>query len=105
MRRLSVLAFFGLSVAVAAAAAPPDFSREVRPVLSRYCFKCHGPDEKARKGELRLDLQAAALAPAESGAAAIIPGQPEKSELVARIFAEDEDERMPPSSTKHELTL
>jgi hypothetical protein len=82
----------------------PDFSREVRPILSNYCFKCHGPDDKARKAELRLDVRESALGAAESGAKAIVPGKVNQSELVARIFSKDPDEIMPPPATKKELT-
>lgn len=92
------------AIAPLRAAEAPDFAREVRPILSRYCFKCHGPDEKTRKGELRLDFRDAALAPAESGAPAIVPGKPEKSELIVRIFTDDEEEIMPPKSTKQAMT-
>jgi hypothetical protein len=67
------------------------FNRDVRPVLSRHCFACHGPDEKKRKAKLRLDVREAAL---EAGA--IIPGNPEGSELVRRLDCEDADELMPP---------
>ncbi len=86
------------------AADAPDFSRDVRPILSQHCFKCHGPDDKARKGGLRLDLRDSATKEAKSGAVALVPGQPDKSELVARIFSTDEDELMPPPSTKRALT-
>ena len=82
----------------------PDFSRDVRPILSQHCFKCHGPDDKTRKGGLRLDLRDSATKEAKSGAVALVPGQPDKSELVARIFSTDEDELMPPPSTKRTLT-
>ena len=82
----------------------PDFSRDVRPILSQHCFKCHGPDDKARKGGLRLDIRDSATKEAKSGAVALVPGQPDKSELVARIFSTDEDELMPPPSVKRTLT-
>ncbi len=86
------------------AADVPDFNREVRPILSNYCFKCHGPDEPARKSKLRLDVREAALKPAKSGDRAIVPGKVDESELVTRIFSGDEDETMPPAATKKTLT-
>ncbi|MDR3637502.1 MAG: PSD1 and planctomycete cytochrome C domain-containing protein [Isosphaeraceae bacterium] len=79
------------------------FTAQVRPILARHCFKCHGPDDKARKGKLRLDTREAATQPADSGTAAVVPGKADESELVARIFAEDESERMPPPNTKDQL--
>ncbi len=82
----------------------PDFTREVRPILSRHCFKCHGPDDAARKSKLRLDVREAATQPAKSGAMALVPGKPAESELVKRIFSADQDEAMPPPSTQHQLT-
>ncbi len=86
------------------AADAPDFSRDVRPILSQHCFKCHGPDDKARKGGLRLDIRESAMKEAKSGGLALVPGKPDQSELVARIFTKDEDEVMPPPSTKRVLT-
>ena len=80
-----------------------DFNRDVRPILSRYCFKCHGPDDNARKGGMRLDVRAGALATAESGSPPIVPGRPDDSELIARIETTDDD-RMPPPSTKTALS-
>jgi hypothetical protein len=82
----------------------PDFARDVRPILSRHCFKCHGPDEEGRKSKLRLDQRDAALAPAKSGQAAIVPGKADASELVHRILSTDPDEIMPPPAAKQELT-
>lgn len=87
-----------------AAEKAPDFTTEVRPILSRYCFKCHGPDDQTRKGELRLDVRAEALKPAESGGPAIIPGDVARSELVKRVFTDDTEEIMPPRSAKMEMT-
>jgi hypothetical protein len=76
------------------------FNRDVRPILARHCFKCHGPDDRARKAHLRLDRPEDALKAADSGLSAIIPGRPEDSELVTRILAEDEGQRMPPPHAK-----
>src|SRR4051812_17669938 len=87
--------------AARAHAAEPgiDFNRDVRPILSDKCFACHGPDEKHRKADLRLDDAKAALA---SGA--IVPGKPADSPLVTRITAEDEADRMPPKKSGKTLT-
>lgn len=94
----------GLGFVVAAQAEAPDFLRDVRPVLSQHCFKCHGPDEQARKAGLRLDQRDAALAPLRSGKPAIVPGSPDASEFVKRLYTEDEDDLMPPPATKRPLT-
>lgn len=93
-----------VSSAAAATTGAPDFTREVRPLLSRHCFKCHGPDDATRKGNLRLDVRESALRPAKSGEIALVPGKADDSELVKRIFNADEDEVMPPPSTKVVLT-
>lgn len=69
-----------------------NFTRDVRPILSSRCFKCHGPDVAAREADLRLDQRREAI-----DLAAIVPGSPEKSSLVNRILSEDPDLRMPPS--------
>jgi hypothetical protein len=76
----------------------PDFTREVRPILARYCFKCHGPDERYRKARLRLDEEKSAHQ------SVIVPGRPEESELIERIFSADADTVMPPPSTKTALS-
>jgi Protein of unknown function (DUF1553)/Protein of unknown function (DUF1549)/Planctomycete cytochrome C len=81
-----------------------DFTRDVRPILSRHCFKCHGPDDKARKAKLRLDQRAGAVGVTKSGARPIVPGKPEESELVRRVFSTEESEVMPPPATKNPLT-
>ncbi len=81
-----------------------DFNHRVVPILAENCFKCHGPDAGQRKSGLRLDVRDKALHPAESGKIAIVPGKPDKSELVRRIFSSDPDGRMPPSDSNKRLT-
>jgi len=86
-------------------AEPPiDFTRQIRPILANNCLKCHGPDGAERKAGLRLDVREVALAPAESGEKAIVPGKPEQSELIKRINSADPDQRMPPAESKKSLT-
>jgi len=94
--RTAALVFL-LSWAPLARAADVDFTRDVRPILSRHCFKCHGFDDKARKARLRLDVREDAVKKA------IVPGKPDDSELVRRLFAGD-DEVMPPPATKNPLS-
>lgn len=76
-----------------------DFARDVQPILANRCYACHGPDAKAREADLRLDVRGLAV-----DLEAIVPGKPEASELVNRIFHEDADERMPPAEFKKTLT-
>ncbi len=90
-----------LALSAANAAAQPgkiDFSRDVRPILSDKCFACHGPDDKVRKGDLRLDTRAGAIANA------VVPGKPEASTFVDRITAKDTHDRMPPAKFGKQLT-
>ncbi len=61
-----------------------DFNREVRPILSKNCFACHGSDEAKRAKGLRLDQREAAIKPLKSGEAAIVPGDPDSSALYLR---------------------
>jgi hypothetical protein len=77
-----------------AGGAEVRFNRDVRPILSNRCFKCHGPDLK--KGGLNLRTRPSALKQLRSGNFAIVPGKSAKSELLERISAEDLAERMPP---------
>ncbi len=81
----------------------PDFNREVRPLLSDRCFSCHGPDEAERAAELRLD-QMESLVAQRGGYQVVVPGQPDKSELLTRITTTDDDLRMPPSGHGKPLT-
>ncbi len=86
-------------------AAPVDFNRDIRPILSNRCFHCHGPAKKHREGDLRLDI-----ADGEDGAfrvldgtTAIAPGDLDKSALWDRIITDDEDEQMPPADSNKKL--
>jgi hypothetical protein len=87
-----------ISPAGARAATPPlgevNFTREVKPLLARRCFACHGPD--IGEGGLRLHEKESALAELDSGAHALVPGDVEQSELIARVSEADESLRMPP---------
>jgi hypothetical protein len=76
-----------------------DFARDVLPVLSDNCFKCHGPDENARKAELRLDTKEEAL----RKGGPIVPGKSAESALVKRIESSDPNEVMPPPRTNRKL--
>lgn len=80
-----------------------DFAREVRPVLSNSCFKCHGPDEETREADLRLDTADGAMRDL-GGYHAIAPGDPEASALVDRITSDDEFMQMPPPDSGLKLT-
>jgi len=80
------------------------YDRDVRPLLSDRCFKCHGPDAAARKGDLRLDRFEDAT-DASRDVRAIVPGDPGASELWVRIASDDPEEQMPPpKSGKHALS-
>ncbi|MGF1581019.1 MAG: PSD1 and planctomycete cytochrome C domain-containing protein [Gemmataceae bacterium] len=80
-----------------------EFNRDIRPILSNNCFVCHGPDNKLRKGDLRLD-QAKGLYEDLGGYKIIDPKHPEKSELIFRITTKRASRRMPPPSSQHQLT-
>lgn len=81
-----------------------DYARDVRPILSRHCFQCHGPDDAARKGDLRLDDRENAVRELPTGSRAIVPGKPAESELIERITTADESLAMPPRSIGKRLT-
>src|SRR5438105_2651835 len=88
-------ALFSLVLALCApvlADRPPDFDRDIKPVLERNCFKCHGPDKQ--KGGLRLDLKPSMLKGGDSGEPAIVPGNPLKSHLLKLVVSNDPDEVM-----------
>lgn len=75
-----------------------DFNQDVQPILASHCFSCHGPDPEMRKAGLRLDLEEAAMKKRPGHPDAIVPGYPEKSELVKRIESKDPHHLMPQTS-------
>ncbi len=81
---------------------PVSFNRDIRPIMSDTCFHCHGFDPKTREEGLRLDIREAAISPTEEGTIGIVPGKPDESEIIARIF--DEDDPMPPDKAHKPLT-
>ena len=81
-----------------------DFTRQIRPLLSDRCFRCHGPDASRRKAKLRLDVREGAFKKLDGGWAVVKPGDPSKSELVRRITTTDVDDMMPPPESKLSLT-
>ena len=80
-----------------------DFNRDVRPILSENCFHCHGPDAESREADLRLDTQTGSRENL-SGSPAIVPNEPDQSELIARIFSDDPGMLMPPPESKRSLS-
>ena len=90
--RVTLACFFGALLPLPA--APLDFARDIRPLLSDACYNCHGPDAKARKGDLRLDDRAAAL-----GAGVLAAG-----EMLSRLTSTDPEERMPPPESNRVLS-
>ncbi len=75
-----------------------SFDRDIRPILSDKCYRCHGPDSKARQADMRLDIRKGIPEHV------LAPGKPEESELVRRIMSDDADEQMPPPDSRLSLT-
>lgn len=88
---------------VVAAPAPPDFNREIRPLLSDRCLACHGPDATHREAELRLD-QFDSITADRGDYAVVVPGDPKRSELMKRITSDDPDLMMPPQHLGKQLS-
>ena len=102
------VALAGLMAArpLAAADSSPSFTRDIKGVLSNRCVRCHGPDAESRHGGgnegLRLDTFAGATADL-GGHAAIVPGNPDESEIMKRITSDDPDLMMPPPDAGERL--
>ncbi|MCA9257742.1 MAG: DUF1549 domain-containing protein, partial [Planctomycetales bacterium] len=94
----------GTQLASGEPSGEPNYARDVRPILTDKCYQCHGPDEGSREAGLRFDQQEATFAELESGARAIVPHDPEASELLTRIETDDADLQMPPPDAEKQLT-
>ena len=95
------LSLFCLAAVRTSAAEPVNFGRDVLPILSDNCFRCHGPDANARKAKLRLDAQDGAL---RKDRPIIVAGKSADSELVRRVSSSDASEVMPPPKSNRKLT-
>ncbi len=115
MRPTLLLIIFCLAVvffssAASAPAAAPDhahveFNRDIRPIVSDTCFKCHGRDKNARQAELRLDLREEAVKPhGDEKLIPIVPGDLAHSEAWRRISSKDPDDLMPPPDSHLVIT-
>lgn len=82
-----------------------DYNRDIRPILADKCFACHGFDPAHRQASLRLDLPEGAYSIGDSGQTAIVPGDPEKSELWVRISSDNPDLQMPPKESHKSLSM
>ena len=78
------------------------YNRDIRPIFSKTCFVCHGPDANTREAGLRLDQRKAAITKRD-GVQAIVPGKAADSAVIQRIMATDPDEQMPPADFHTQL--
>src|SRR5579883_3291384 len=104
-RSLAAVACLGSTFLSSAfpARAEIRFNRDIRPIMADTCFRCHGPDKSSRMAGLRLDIREEATRPLRDGRVPIVPGDPEKSEIIQRIFAAGA-RTMPPAYIHKELT-
>jgi mono/diheme cytochrome c family protein len=96
----------GMAASAADRSAKVDFARDVAPILSDNCFRCHGPDGATREAELRLDVPEGTQGPfaKREDYQIIVPGNLDDSVLIMRVTAEDDDSRMPPPKSNKKLT-
>jgi len=102
MRNL-LLAALGIFCLNLLAADTISFNRDIRPIMSDTCFRCHGPDKGSRMAGMRLDIRAEALKTTRAGKIPIVPGDPDKSEIIERIYASGA-RIMPPAFAHRVLT-
>jgi len=98
-----LLVFLALSAPVLAQ-SPVSFNRDIRPIMADTCFRCHGPDQSSRMANLRLDIREEATKANRAGRTPIIPGNPDQSQIISRVFHANPARIMPPPSAHKELT-
>ena len=102
------IVFWALFPAAVPAAQPAkgtiDFDRQIRPILSDKCFACHGPDDKKRMANLRLDDKDGGAYADRRGGRVIVPGDSAHSRIIQRIASEKPATRMPPPYSGLSLT-
>src|SRR5262249_25450362 len=103
LQEQSMKSFASILLLAVASHAEVRYNRDIRPIMGDTCFRCHGPDKNARMAGMRLDIRDEALKTTASGATPIIPGDPEKSAIVQRVFAAA-PRTMPPPYIHKELT-
>ena len=83
-----------------------DYNIHVRPILSETCFHCHGPDAVSREAGFAIHTfnDATAELKESKGKFGIVPGKPEESEAIRRLYTSNTDELMPPADSIHKLT-
>ena len=86
-----------------AASGEVSFTKEIRPILSKYCFHCHGPDESTREAKLRLDTKEGLFTPRKKRFP-VVAGKAHLSEVFKRMITDDEDDLMPPPEAKKEMS-
>ena len=103
-RAFTLAACAAAGILSAAPTQPVDFNREIRPIMSDTCFRCHGPDKSSRMMGMRLDLRDEATKALPDGHTPIVPGDPDKSEIIKRIFEPNPAKAMPPLAAHKTLT-
>jgi len=101
--RAALASWIVLGSALLAAEPAIDFGRDIKPILSDTCYKCHGPDEDQRQAELRLDQRKGAFAP-HHDPAVLVPGDLQASALWQRVSSQDPDFQMPPHDSGRSLS-
>ena len=104
LHRSLITLFLMASGSLLNAADRVDFNRDIRPILSENCLSCHGPDSQKRHAGLRLDTSDQSMWKGESGEMAIVPGSPDKSEMIRRITTADAATLMPPADSGKKLS-